>query len=205
MSATNAAGPQLAPDGRMAAAILGWVALYTKGLSAVDASERRALVEADLWDEARAAEWMGVTGGLARQRWSRWLRGVPADLAWRLEQQRRIGKRPRRTNMHSKGQLAAIGIVTVLYIVMVAGLLASSGFREWAGMGIATVGLGLSIVGLVLAIPRPQAGFVVGMIGTGIAFLSMPWLFPFFVPLPIVLGYRLVREQDSARKSAPGT
>lgn len=205
MSATNAAGPQLAPDDRMAAVILGWVALYTKGLSASEASERRALIEADLWDEERAAEWMGLTGGLARQRWSRWLRGVPADLVWRLERQRRITKRPRRTDMHSKGQLAAIGIVTALNVVVVGGLLASPGFREWAGMGIATVGLGLSIVGLLLAIPRPQAGFIVGMIGTGIAFLSMPWLFPFFVPLPIVLGYRLIRAQDAARTSASGT
>ena len=107
--------------------------------------------------------------------------------------------------MHSKGQLAAIGIVLALNVVMVAGLLASPGFREWAGMGVATAGLALSIVGLVIAIPRAQAGFVIGMLGTGIAFVTMPWLFPFFVPLPIVLGYRLVREQDAARKSAPGT
>lgn len=205
MSATQAAEPQPPPDGRLAAAILGWVALYTKGLSASDASERRALIEADLWDEARAAEWMGLTGGLARQRRSRWLRGVPADLAWRLEHQRPITKQIRRTVMHSKGQLAAIGIVLALNVVMVAGLLASPGFREWAGMGVATAGLALSIVGLVIAIPRAQAGFVIGMLGTGIAFVTMPWLFPFFVPLPIVLGYRLVREQDAARKSAPGT
>ena len=180
---------------------MGRVALYTKGMYAADAAERQALVEADLWDEAQAAEWMGMTASLARQRWSRWLRGVPADLAWRLEHQRRIRKQPRRTEMHSKGQLAAIGIVTALYVVMVAGLLASSSFRERAGMGVATVGLALSIVGLLIAIPRPRAGFVIGMLGTGLAFLVMPWLFPFFVPLPIVLGYRLIREQDAARKS----
>ena len=72
-------------------------------------------------------------------------------------------------------------------------------------MGVALFGLGLSVVGLLLAIPRAQAGFVVGIIGTGLTFMSMPWLFPFFLPLPIVLGYRLRREQDTAQPSASGT
>ncbi len=205
MNATNAADPHLVPDDRTASAIRAWVAVYTKGLPAADASERRVLIEADLWDEAQAADWMGETSGLARQRLSRLVRGVPADVTWRLEQQRRITKMPRRTEMRiSKGQLAAIGAVTILYVVMVVGLLASPSFREWAGMGVSILGLGLSIVGLLLAIPRPQAGFAVGMIGTGLAFLAMPWLFPFFLPLPLVLGYRLLREKGAAQPSAPG-
>ena len=103
----------------------------------------------------------------------------------------------------SKGQLAAIGVVTILYVVMIGGLLASPSFREWAGMGVATLGLGLSIVGLLLAIPRPQAGFAVGAIGTGLAFVAMPWLFPLFLPLPIVLGYRSLREKRAAGPSTP--
>jgi hypothetical protein len=204
MNATNAADPQQAPDDRTASAIRAWVALYTKGLPEVHASERRALIEADLWEEARVAEWMGETSSLARQRLSRWVRGVPSDVTWRLEQQRRITKRPRRTDMRiSKGQLAAIGVVTILYVVMIGGLLASPSFREWAGMGVATLGLGLSIVGLLLAIPRPQAGFAVGAIGTGLAFVAMPWLFPLFLPLPIVLGYRSLREKRAAGPSTP--
>ena len=51
------------------------------------------------------------------------------------------------------------------------------------------------IVGVVLAIPRPQSGFLVGVAGTLLAFLAMPWLLPFFLPLPIVLGYRLARNR----------
>ena len=185
---------------RASSAIRAWVALYTRGLPEADATERRALLDADLWDEAQAAEWMGETSSLAQRRLSRWIRGVPADISWRVERQRRITKMPRRTDMQiSKGQLAAIGVVTILNLVMLVGLLASPGFREWSGMGIATVGLGLSIVGLLVAIPRPQAGFAIGSIGTAVAFLSMPWLFPFFVPLPIVLGYRAVREPVPAR------
>ena len=206
MSAPRAADPHLVPDDQTARVIRAWVAVYTRGLPAGLALDRQALIEADLWEEAEAAQWLGETSRLARQRWSRWIRGLPADVTWRLEQQRRITKMPRRTDMRiSKAQLAAIGVVTILYVVMIAGLIASPSFREWAGMGVALFGLGLSVVGLLLAIPRAQAGFVVGIIGTGLAFLSMPWLFPFFVPLPIVLGYRLHREQAGAHPSAPQT
>jgi hypothetical protein len=105
----------------------------------------------------------------------------------------------------SKVQLAAIGGVVILYAVMIVGLMASPSFREWAGMPVATLGLGISFVGLLLAIPRPQGGFIVGVLGTGLAFLAMPWLFPFYLPLPIVLGYRLVRSHGVTQSSATGT
>ena len=58
----------------------------------------------------------------------------------------------------------------------------------------ALIGLGMAIVGVVVAIPRPQAGFLIGVGGNLIAFLAMFWMLPFFLPLPIVLGYRLARE-----------
>ena len=198
--------PQRAAGDRSASAIRAWVALYTKGLPASQAADRQALIEADLWEETVAAEWMGDTSSLPRQRVSRWARGAPADVTWRLEQRRWMTKKPRRTDMrNSKAQLAAIGVVTALYVVMAVGLLLSPGFREWTGMEVSILGLGLSIVGLLLAIPRPQAGFVVGMIGIGLTFVMMPWLFPFYLPLPLVLGYRLYREQGTSRRSAPGT
>lgn len=206
MSAIETRDPHPVQGDRAVSVIRAWVALYTKGLPAPIASDRRTLIEADLYDEGAAAQWLGETSGLARQRWSRWLRGAPADATWRLEQQRRITTMPRRTDMRiSKGQLAAIGVVTIWYAVMIIGGLAQPSFREWAGMGLALFGLGMSIVGLLLAIPKARAGFVVGIIGTGLAFLSMPWMFPFFLPLPIVLGYRLLREQGTAHMSAPGT
>ncbi len=200
------ADPQQAPNDRAGSAIRVWVAFYTRGLPVELAKDRRDLIESDLWDEAQEAAWLGETSGFARQRWSRWLRGMPADVSWRIEQQRRTTKLPRRADVRiSKGQLAAIGVVTIFYVVvMIAGLMSSASFREWAGMGPALLGLGLSVVGLLLAIPKARAGFVVGMIGTAIAFLVMPWMFPFYLPLPIVLGYRLYREQ-ATQPSAPGT
>jgi hypothetical protein len=58
---------------------------------------------------------------------------------------------------------------------------------------------------VLLAIRRPQAGFIIGMLGTGLTFFAMPWLFPFFLPLPIVLGYRLPRSQETTHSPAPET
>lgn len=65
--------------------------------------------------------------------------------------------------------------------------------REWEGMVPAVVGLVLAAVGLLLAIPKPKAGLWVGLIGIGIAFLVMPWLFPFYLPVPIALAFRYSR------------
>jgi hypothetical protein len=105
----------------------------------------------------------------------------------------------------SKAVRVAIGAVTILYVLMIVGLLASPDFREWSGMGAATLGLSLSVIGLLMVIRRPQAGFIVGIIGTGLALLSMPWLFPFFLPLPVVLLSGLSRAQRSPQPNAPGT
>ena len=207
MSAAQVGDPTRSPDDRAASVVRAWVAFYTKGLSAEQAAERQSLIDADLWDEAIAADWMGESSGLPGQRLGRLVRGVPSDITWRLEQGRQTEKKSRRTEMRtSKLQLAVIGVLTVFYGgFLLVGLLTQRDFRESDVMIPATVGLGLCVAGLLLSIPRPTAGFVVGMIGIGIAFMSMWWLFPFYIPLPIVLGYRLIRWQDAQHAAAaPG-
>ena len=63
----------------------------------------------------------------------------------------------------------------------------------------------MGIIGLVLSVPRPREGFVVGTLGIGLAFLLTWWLFPFYIPLPIILGFRLIRRQAAqAAAAAPG-
>ena len=195
-----------AANGPAVSAIRVWVALYTKGLPAGTASDRRALIENDLWEEAQTAIWMGETDGLTRQRISRWLRGLPADVAWRLEHQSGTMKLPWRADMRiSKGQAVVIGITTIYYVLILVGLLASASFREENGMAGGSLGLILSVAGLLLAVPRPRAGFVVGMIGTGLIFLVTGWIHPFALPLPIVLGYRLAKESTAATPSVTHT
>lgn len=67
-----------------------WVRSYTRGLPAAARDTRRSEIESDVWEQRRAehargrrplATALGVLG--------RVLRGVPADLAWRLEQRTR--------------------------------------------------------------------------------------------------------------------
>jgi hypothetical protein len=193
------------PRDRSSSIVRAWVAAYTSGLPESAAADRKALIDADLWDEA-GADWSGAPSGLARQRLSRLVRGVPADLAWRVEQQRRVTRGHWRAAMRIPlGQLVAIGLVAILQIVMIVGLLLSVSYREWSGMWLSTVGLVVGLVALALAIPRPQAGFLAGVIGTMLVLLTMPWLLPFFVPLPIVLGYRLAREPRVDQTTASGT
>lgn len=205
MRTIDAPDPLTVAGDRSVSVIRAWVALYTRGLPEPLAQARRAIIDGDLWDEAEAARWLDETSGLPRQRWSRWVRGLPADISWRIAHSR-IPNRPRRSDMRiSKVQLAAIGGVVILYAVMIVGLMASPGFPHLDGMPVATLGLGISFVGLLLAIPRPQGGFILGVLGTGLLFLAMPWLFPFYLPLPIVLGYRLNRSQGATQPSATGT
>ncbi len=182
-----------------AATILAWVGLYTRGLPVDVAADRRAEIESDLWDEAAVADWLGDASTLGRQRASRLIRGMPADVAWRMEQRGRRTRAPWRTTMHiSKLELAAILAATIVTCVAVVGLLfGSSDFREWEGMVPAVAGLVLAAVGLLLAIPKPKAGLWVGLIGIGLAFLVMPWMFPFYLPVPIALALRFSRGQNS--------
>lgn len=197
--------PLTVPGDRSVSVIRAWVALYTRGLPEPLAVARRAVIDGDLWDEADAARWLDETSGLPRQRWSRWVRGLPADISWRIAHSR-IPNRPRRSDMRiSKVQLAAIGGVVILYAVMIVGLISTPDFLEWSGMPVALLGLGISLVGLLLAVPRPKSGFIVGALGTGLAFMAMPWMFPLYLPLPIVLGYRLNRSQGVTQVSATGT
>ena len=184
-----------APGDRAASLVRAWVRLYTGGLAAALADERRALIEADLWDEAAAADWMGETSGLSRQRVSRLVRGVPADISWRISVQR-----PWRLDMRIPlGQLVAIVAATLFQVFIIGALLTVTDFRDSAVALPATVGFIASIVGLLLSIPRPEAGFVIGALGLLLTFVCMWWMFPFYIPATVALLFRLLRATPSAR------
>ena len=108
-----------------------------------------------------------------------------------------------------KGQLVAIVGLTVLYATGLVGALMTVAtpnpdkWESWGPSGLA-VGLAVSIIGLLVAIPNPWAGFVLGLAGTVVAMAAMPWALYLFLLVPIVLGYRLARERESARRIVPG-
>ena len=108
-----------------------------------------------------------------------------------------------------KGQLVAIVGLTVLYATGLVGVLmevATPNPDRWASWGPSglAVGLAVSIIGLLMAIPNPWAGFVVGLAGTIVAMAAMPWALYLFLLVPIVLGYRLAREREAGRRIVPG-
>ena len=203
MNSTRPSGPPIPASDRSAAAVRAWVAWYTGRLPVEIAAARRELVEADLFEEARAAEWLGETGALGRQRVSRLVRGIPADLTWRLEQGRRAGGTTRSQTMRiSKVELVVVAAAAAVYAIgLVASFmaLANPDPERWAGWGPygLAAGLGLAIVGLLMTIPRPAIGLGLGVAGTVVLMSAMPWAFFIFLPVPLPHWFRFARSRSS--------
>jgi hypothetical protein len=66
-------------------AVRGWTQLYTAGAHSAARDARRAQIDSDLWEHAADAQALGRTSrGLAFEVAGRMVRGIPADIAWRL-------------------------------------------------------------------------------------------------------------------------
>jgi hypothetical protein len=188
------------PD-RTARIVRGWVGWYTRGLSTEVATARRELIEADLWDERRHARQLGDEGSLGRQRIDRLVRGIPADLTWHWEQRRGRSRASRRNPMAiSRLELVLLLGVAGLYgIGLVGGLMMVANpdptrWESWGPYGL-VAGLALSVLGLLVAIPRPAAGLALAVVGTVVAMAAMPWGFFIFLPVPIVAWFRYARSR----------
>jgi hypothetical protein len=206
MRSTHQRLPRASPVDRMAGIVRVWVRCYTLGLSADIALARKETIEADLWDELQEAEQLGVAGSVGRQRMSRLFRGIPADVSWRLEQ--RIGNAPRSDQMRiSKVELVLlVGAIALSGIGLVGGLWTIANpdptrWQSWGPYGL-VAGLALSVVGLLVAIPRPAAGLVLAIAGTLVAMAAMPWAFYLFLPVPLVAWFRHARSQSTQAESA---
>ncbi len=206
MTSTRGIAPSATPVDRAAAIVRAWVGCYTIGLSAEIAMKRKELVEADLWDESREAEQVGVARSVARQRMGRLVRGIPADVSWRLE--RRHDNNPGRDQMRiSKVELILLlGVVALCGAGMIPGLMAiidpdPTKWQSWGPYGMVG-GLALCVVGLVLAIPRPSVGLTVALAGTALAMAAVPWAFYIFLPVPLVAWFRYARSRPPQVGSA---
>ncbi len=196
-----AEAPPRAPlTDRSARLVLAWVGLYTRGVATKAAHDRRAEIEADLWEEAMTSLAHGPPGSLAPQRLSRLVRGMPADLAWRFEHragriaEREIVMRP------SIGEwlLIAVAASMCLWAVIAAGSLVLNpnpeNWSSWGPVGLTVAG-SLGLLGLALVIGRPAVGFGVLVIAAVLGGLAMPWAFYGPAFLALVGGIRWYRTR----------
>lgn len=89
-----------------------WVALYTRGLPVDVRLARTDEIDSDLWsqhDEARASG--RSDGSLAVEVLARWLFGIAADVAWRLEQGRIAAARIHRDASRGTRVIALLAIL----------------------------------------------------------------------------------------------
>ena len=203
MTAVRPAGPPPGPTDRSASIVRAWVALYTRRLPVEIAADRRDLIEADLWDEVREADLLGRLDGVGRQRLSRLIRGIPADLTWRFEQRGRGA--PGRDIM----RITRVQLVVLLGVAALLGLGLVASFTQitfaWPEPWVASFagGLLLALVGNLLAIPRPAAGLVVAVVGTLAMMAAMPWAFFLWIPVPLAALFRFLRDRTARSGAAP--
>ena len=191
--------------------VLAWVALYTVGLRSEVATSRRAEIESDLWESSVAAMAHGPPGRVAPARLSRLVRGIPADLAWRIDQ--RTEERPREIVMRpSILEWVLLAIAGALCLVSVYGgvvgivIADPTRWDSWGPYGALVAGL-IGLVGLGASIRRSDSrtrasSFSRSLLGA----LAMPWLWPFatFVLLAAFVAGRSCTKSGRPRRPDAG-
>jgi hypothetical protein len=200
--------PNLPISERSASVVRRWVDGYSRGLPADVRAARRDEIEADLWDESLAAVALGRATSIDRQRLDRLIRGIPADVTWRLGQRRGATRKTGRDTV----RISRVELILLLGVAAFYGLLLLVALPaitapdpdRWGGWGPygMLAGLSLSVTGLILAIRRPAAGLVIAMAGTAIAMFAMPWAFFILLPAPLVAWFRYLRSRPSAGEAS---
>ncbi|MGR2752213.1 hypothetical protein [Agromyces arachidis] len=141
-------------DEHLDALVLGWARWYTRDLPAEVAADRRDELAADLHDE-RAWAGEAASASIAQ----RWLRGIPADLAWRAARMRGVaiaaprGTFPRAVPAFGLAAAALLIAWGVLVVARVAPLVATGAWwGAWDLVAAAAVGLAFAVTGGVLSL-----------------------------------------------------
>jgi hypothetical protein len=177
-----------------------WVRLYTAGLPAETRDRRRREIESDLFEELAAGAGASPAPSVA----GRFVRGVPADVAWRIER-----------SMHADtddeliatwhGGLAALLVVAIAVTSLIYAVLHTFGYfgddhRVYAVMQVGLmIGSLVLLRGLTLTGESPRAGgALVVVVGLGMAFM---WAFmpPIAIVLLAVTGYGALRAWRASR------
>lgn len=145
-----------------------WVARYTGGLSAEVGDRRRNEIESDIYEQTQE----GIGGVLGRC-----LRGIPADMWWRVRMLRQHARTAERNpNMRTNRSrpiwltFVAIHIVFtfILGLVGVPNLVigpSDNAALRWTITAIAAVGVALMLIGLILQRSRYISGSRMFMLG----------------------------------------
>lgn len=174
-----------------------WVGLYTRGLPPAVREGRRDELEADLFDEAAESVDRGNEHEIARARLSRLIRGMPSDIAWRIErgfaEQSRGGPHMVRTRRDLVW--GVIGVALGVFFIWAGVTTAAQPnwqLGEQFGLWIAAAGA-VAALASVLTLVRPIAGgrsTVIAAVAVTVAvFLAMPWAWPLALPFTVPLGF----------------
>jgi hypothetical protein len=128
-----------------------WVRLYTARLDPLVSSQRRAELESDLWEQSRWAMADQLHGlAFLISVWTRCLRGIPDDLAWRAERAALTASRTGsgRDTKALTGIATALGMALLLVVINTIAYVAGS---QPSGSA-ATISLALVSAVTVLAI-----------------------------------------------------
>jgi len=192
------------------AAVRGWVAFYTLGLPRALRTRRRDEINADLADETLDAVRRGRQQTLFGQRMRRLVRGIPADLAWRVLDTPTMARELAVSDdwaPPTRWSMALIAIVAIssaggLAIVTLPVFLGAAGPDSWSGWGPVgfTIGSAGILIGVLLAILWPGRGAALVVPSAVVGFLAAPWLLGGWLLAIITVAVRsyVARSADPA-------
>lgn len=191
------------------AVVRGWVALYTLGLPSQMRTRRRDEVAGDLADENIDAVRRSDVTDLRRRRLTRWVLGIPADLAWRFldapATARLIAaRRPRYPWVPLSRWTAAMvaivvigagGATAIVSIPMMAGQTTPTTWPGWGSAGF-IVGCLFVIAGVLASVPWPRRGAAIVIPGVVVGFAAAPWLWGCWLLALISVALRAYEARD---------
>jgi hypothetical protein len=181
---------------RAADVVMRWVRLYTLGLSTPDARRRIEEVQADLYDHITHARAHGVDDGrIGRDIASRMIRGLTADVSWRLQFVSRAAHLTMEEAMNTALFRSAVRVtvgVSLILMLPAAAMLFSDGV-VWSLGDFVVAGTLLAVVGVAVELAVKKAGSpvaAVGIVALGVA--AAVWGNADDAPGLVLLGLLLV-------------
>ena len=200
--------------------IRSWAWLYTLGLTLEMKHQRRAEIDADIWDHSHASHLYGSTSSVLL----RCLRGIPDDLFWRFSGAetsrgpKKEGLAMRQFTMQSKSGRATILLLAALIVATIAFIVpynswyndparVDMGFSDivwpWVILGVPLLASGalLTLGGLALARRLPWLGAMLFIAGMWMVALLFYWLTVPFVIAGVASLFAVWRARKLTSRS----